>query len=323
MTRLCINFCPIVRRLSLLTPKHLLDAKSDGFTYIMPLWLIVAMIHRHCYIYLLWLTFKQFRSDKWIIELYWNWYFTDSWKLKEKTKCTHSLCHMTVVEAKRLALFVLQLTIFSSFNLTRKSLSHGTRPDESLAVAVKQLKRRSTSSLLSVGWGFWFTIIAYFQTFSPLITSVDMLEVVNVPTQTGGVECWMDIQIGNYPKITPIDGHIKIGQNISVLVYLKDPPGEYDLVVKDCYAYDNEDYGAKSTGKLQLSDGNGCSRKRKLFGSWQKSTSTGNSGATLVLYNTLYAFKFPDKAQVFLKCDIEVNLSYSSHNFFYYIFKFK
>lgn len=138
------------------------------------------------------------------------------------------------------------------------------------------------------------------------INTVDMLEVVNVPTQTGGVECWMDIQIGSYPKISPIPDRIKIGETLSVLVYLKDPQNEYDLVVKDCYAYDNEDYSAKNTGKLQLSDGNGCSRKRKLFGGWQKSTSTGNSGATLVLHNTLYAFKFPDKAQVFLKCDIEV-----------------
>lgn len=133
-----------------------------------------------------------------------------------------------------------------------------------------------------------------------------MLEVVNVPTQTGGVECWMDIQLGSYPKISPVPDRIKIGETLSVLVYLKDEQNEYDLVVKDCYAYDNEDYSAKNTGRLQLSDGNGCSRKKKLFGLWQKSTSTGNSGATLVLHNTLYAFKFPDKAQVFLKCDIEV-----------------
>jgi hypothetical protein len=133
-----------------------------------------------------------------------------------------------------------------------------------------------------------------------------MLEVVNVPTQTGGVECWMDIQVGVYPKITPISGSIKIGETVSVLVYLRDDRKEYDIVVRDCWAYDNEDYGAKSTGRLQLSDGNGCSRKKKLFGRWAKTEQTGNSGATSILHNQLYAFKFPDKAQVFLKCDIEV-----------------
>jgi hypothetical protein len=133
-----------------------------------------------------------------------------------------------------------------------------------------------------------------------------MLEVVNVPTSTGGVECWMDIQIGAYPKISPIPERIKIGETLSVLVYLKDPLNEYDIIVKDCYAYDHEDYSAKTTGRLQLSDNNGCSRKKKLFGGWTKTTQTGNSGATLVVHNTLYAFKFPDKAQVYLKCDIEI-----------------
>lgn len=134
-----------------------------------------------------------------------------------------------------------------------------------------------------------------------------MLEVVNVPTQTGGVECWMDIQIGSYPKISPIPESIKIGTHLTLLVYLRDPLKEYDLHVKDCYAYDTEeDCNGSNVGKLQLSDGNGCSKKKKLFGGWEKTTSTGNSGATLVLYNSLYAFKFPDKAQVFLKCDIEV-----------------
>lgn len=133
-----------------------------------------------------------------------------------------------------------------------------------------------------------------------------MLEVVNVPTATGGVECWMDIQIGQYPKVNPIPDRIKIGETLSVLVYLKDPLKEYDIFVKDCYAYDNEDYAAKTTGKLQLSDSNGCSRKKKLFGGWTKTTDTGNSGATRVIHNTLYAFKFPDKAQVYLKCDIEI-----------------
>lgn len=48
-------------------------------------------------------------------------------------------------------------------------------------------------------------------------------------------------------------------------------------------------------------------RKRKLFGTWQKTSQTGSSGATLLLHNTLRAFKFPDESQVYLKCDIEVS----------------
>ena len=87
-----------------------------------------------------------------------------------------------------------------------------------------------------------------------------MLEVINVPTATGGVECWMDIQRGEYPAITPIPSIIKIGEVLSVLVYLRDLNGEYDISVRDCYAYDSPDYYDPMTGKIQLSDKNGCTR---------------------------------------------------------------
>ncbi|XP_058061727.1 mucin-2-like [Anopheles bellator] len=140
--------------------------------------------------------------------------------------------------------------------------------------------------------------------FKPFV--VDQLEVINVPTSTGGVDCWMDIQRGTFPRIEPIPSIIKIGEALSVLVYLRDPKGEYDVSVKDCYAYDSADYDAPSTARLQLSDKNGCSRKKKLFGLWQKTTQTGDSGATLVVHNSIKAFKFPDRMQVFLKCDIEI-----------------
>lgn len=48
--------------------------------------------------------------------------------------------------------------------------------------------------------------------------------------------------------------------------------------------------------------------KKRLFGQWQKTENPRNSAATLVLHNTLKAFKFPDEAQVYLKCDIEVSI---------------
>lgn len=140
--------------------------------------------------------------------------------------------------------------------------------------------------------------------FKPFV--VEMLEVVNVPTSRGGVQCWMDIQRGLYPQVQPLSNVIKIGETLSVLVYLKDEKSDYDLVVRDCWAFDNENYAAPNTGKLQLSDKKGCTRRPKLFGEWRKTTNTGDSGATLVLFNNLQAFKFPDRAQVYLKCDVEV-----------------
>lgn len=51
-----------------------------------------------------------------------------------------------------------------------------------------------------------------------------------------------------------------------------------------------------------------CLRKKKLIGEWQKTTQTGDSGASLIAFNSLQAFKFPDKVQVFLTCNIEVSV---------------
>lgn len=93
--------------------------------------------------------------------------------------------------------------------------------------------------------------------FKPFI--VDMLEVVDVPTATGGVSCWMDIQRGIFPKLTPIGQVIKIGEELTVLVYLRDEKKDYDLTVRNCWAYDAEDFDDKKTGKVQLSDASGCS----------------------------------------------------------------
>lgn len=93
--------------------------------------------------------------------------------------------------------------------------------------------------------------------FKPFI--VDMLDVVTVPTSNGGVDCWMDVQRGIFPKLTAIGDVIKIGEPLTVLVYLRDSMKEYDLSVRNCWAYDSEDFDDKNTGKVQLSDASGCS----------------------------------------------------------------
>lgn len=93
--------------------------------------------------------------------------------------------------------------------------------------------------------------------FKPFI--VDMLEVVEVPTENGGVSCWMDIQRGIYPQLSAIGNVIKIGEELTVLVYLRDDKKEYDLSVRNCWAYDSDDFDDKKTGKVQLSDASGCS----------------------------------------------------------------
>ena len=47
---------------------------------------------------------------------------------------------------------------------------------------------------------------------------------------------------------------------MSLVIYFRDPSGDYDVAVRDCYAYDGADIGADSTLKLQLTDEDGCVR---------------------------------------------------------------
>lgn len=93
--------------------------------------------------------------------------------------------------------------------------------------------------------------------FKPFV--VDMLDVITIPTDNGSVNCWMDIQRGVYPKLSPIGNSIKIGEELTVMVYLQDKKNEFDLSVRNCWAYDSTDFDDDKTGKVQLSDASGCS----------------------------------------------------------------
>nr|XP_026500005.1 uncharacterized protein LOC113403631 isoform X2 [Vanessa tameamea] len=135
---------------------------------------------------------------------------------------------------------------------------------------------------------------------------VDMLDVVAVQGPAGGVECWMDIQKGVFPQTTPLENSIKIGEYLTILIYLKDIRNQFNLKIHDCWAYDNENYDSSKTNKIQLTDKDGCPKKKKFIDSWQKSTNTGKSGATLIAYSKISAFRFPETDQVYLTCNVEL-----------------
>lgn len=56
----------------------------------------------------------------------------------------------------------------------------------------------------------------------------------------------------------PIQETTKIGEALTMLVYLKDDENQYDIKIRDCWAFDNEAYDSPATTKLQLTDADGC-----------------------------------------------------------------
>ncbi|XP_029163480.1 uncharacterized protein LOC114934932 [Nylanderia fulva] len=130
--------------------------------------------------------------------------------------------------------------------------------------------------------------------------SVDMLnqEIVTFSGDTATAK--LDIQMGRGPFATAADGLVKIGEPMTLVVSVEGDPG-FDLQVRDCVARDEA-----STNMLQLTDERGCILKPKLFGAFQKTNDTGNTGASIIAYAFFQAFKFPDVMDLFIECNVEL-----------------
>ncbi|XP_018573892.1 collagen alpha-1(III) chain-like [Anoplophora glabripennis] len=110
----------------------------------------------------------------------------------------------------------------------------------------------------------------------------------------------LDILLGRGALGQPANGLVKIGEPMTLVVSVSGDPG-FDLQVKDCRATD-------STGDntIPLTDDDGCVLKPKLFGAFQKTRSTGDTGASIIAYAYFNAFKFPDVMDLMIECNIEL-----------------
>ncbi|XP_076248443.1 uncharacterized protein LOC143188203 [Calliopsis andreniformis] len=130
--------------------------------------------------------------------------------------------------------------------------------------------------------------------------SVDMLrqEIVTFSGDTAVAK--LDIQVGRGPFAPAADGLVKIGETMTLVVTVEGDPA-FDLQVRDCLARDDS-----STNTIQLTDERGCILKPKLFGAFQKTNDTGNTGASIIAYAYFQAFKFPDVMDLFIECNVEL-----------------
>lgn len=130
--------------------------------------------------------------------------------------------------------------------------------------------------------------------------SVDMLtqEIVTFSGDTAMAK--LDIQMGRGPFAKPANGLVKIGELMTLVVSVSGDPG-FDIQVKECKAKDSTD-----TNVVALTDENGCVLKPKLFGAFQKTRNTGNTGASIIAYAFFNAFKFPDVMDIMIECNIEL-----------------
>ncbi|CAG2115908.1 unnamed protein product, partial [Medioppia subpectinata] len=150
----------------------------------------------------------------------------------------------------------------------------------------------------------WVTRIDKYVTFAPF--GVDVLNVKELTFPGDTVDCWMEIQRGGGPFAPPITGIVPIGQTITIVIYIKDRDSTFDVQVKDCYAYDSPQYNNPGVRAIQLTDTRGCVVKEKLIRGFYRTRDVRNSGATIIAYGVVNAFKFPEAMDVFLACNVEV-----------------
>ncbi|XP_059055631.1 uncharacterized protein LOC131849558 isoform X2 [Achroia grisella] len=130
--------------------------------------------------------------------------------------------------------------------------------------------------------------------------SVGMLNQITSNFSGDTAMARLDIQIGRGPFAPEANGLVKIGEIMTLVVTVTGDAG-FDILVRECVARDSE-----SNHIVPLTDSNGCVLKPKLFGAFQKTRETGNTGASIIAYAFFNAFKFPDEMDLIIQCDVEL-----------------
>ncbi|XP_049879948.1 uncharacterized protein LOC126376533 isoform X2 [Pectinophora gossypiella] len=130
--------------------------------------------------------------------------------------------------------------------------------------------------------------------------SVGMLNQITSNFSGDTAMARLDIQTGRGPFAPEANGLVKIGETMTLVVSVTGDPG-FDILVRECVARDSE-----MRHVVPLTDSNGCVLKPKLFGSFQKTRETGNTGASIIAYAFFNAFKFPDEMDLIIQCDVEL-----------------
>ncbi|XP_052743756.1 uncharacterized protein LOC112043196 isoform X3 [Bicyclus anynana] len=130
--------------------------------------------------------------------------------------------------------------------------------------------------------------------------SVGMLNQITSNFSGDTAMARLDIQTGKGPFAPEANGLVKIGEIMTLVVSVTGDAG-FDILVRECVARDSG-----NNHLVPLTDANGCVLKPKLFGAFQKTRETGNTGASVIAFAFFNAFKFPDEMDLIIQCDVEL-----------------
>lgn len=151
----------------------------------------------------------------------------------------------------------------------------------------------------------WQSKLEKMVTFAP-IPVADLQGVAEIKFAGSGdnVKTRMEIQFGRGPFAPPLEGLTKIGDELSVVVYVQDGGAGYDILIKNCYAYDSNDF--KRANKIRLLNDHGCLYRPHQMEYFKRTFDVRSTGADIIAYARMNAFKFPDQMDVYLSCELEM-----------------
>ncbi|XP_066141582.1 EGF-like domain-containing protein 2 isoform X1 [Euwallacea fornicatus] len=142
------------------------------------------------------------------------------------------------------------------------------------------------------GYDFWKTV-----TF-PFIN-------VDVPTGSPVVftltppECYMDIRYGYGTTGNRVTGPVRVGDPLTLIIYMRSKYDGFDIVVNDCYAHNG---GGR---KIQLIDEYGCPVDDKLISRFRGSWSEPGVFETQV-FAYMKTFRFTGSPALYIECDVRM-----------------
>merc|ERR1719270_3054262 len=151
----------------------------------------------------------------------------------------------------------------------------------------------------------WQSKLEKMVTFAPFPVA-DLQGVAEIKFAGSGdnVKTRMEIQFGRGPFAAPLEGLTKIGDELSVVVYVQDGGAGYDILVKNCYAYDSKNF--KNANKIRLLNEHGCLYRPHQMEYFKRTFDVRSTGADIIAFARMNAFKFPDKMDVYLSCELEM-----------------
>ncbi len=151
----------------------------------------------------------------------------------------------------------------------------------------------------------WQSKLEKMVTFAPFPVA-DLQGVAEIKFAGSGdnVKTRMEIQVGRGPFAPTLEGLTKIGDELSVVVYVQDGGAGYDILVKNCYAYDSKNF--KNANKIRLLNEHGCLFRPHQMEYFRRTFDVRSTGADIIAFARMNAFKFPDKMDVFLSCELEM-----------------